>query len=391
MAKVEVQVKPEILKWVIEESEFSNVPTQTIKLLHSWLAGEKTPTFHQVEDVSKKTHIPFGYFFLNTPPEKECEIVEYRTIDSVSIANPSRELIDTVYLMTDVQEWMEENNRREGNDPYGYVGKYHGILSSAEEIVDDIRNTLNIKVNWYSEIKNSSESFRYLRSHISDIGILVMTNGVVGNNTHRKLNIDEFRAFTLINKYAPLIFINTCDTDNGKVFSLLHELAHIWIGEDSLYNEPYGSFHKVSPVETFCNAIAAEFLVPNRLFINEWEKLSLESPESTVDELAKVFHCSRYVIARRAKDKRKISQKEYSNIIDILNKQLHTLLNTAKKGSGGDYYKGLQSKWDHNFIQAINASAKRGITNYTDVYRLTKTNGKTFEKLVSEIGGKNGL
>lgn len=390
MAKTEIQVKPEILKWVIEESEFENVPTKVTNLLHSWLAGEKKPTFHQVEDVSKKTHIPFGYFFLNTPPEKECEIVEFRTIDSISINNPSRELIDTVNAMSDIQEWIENNNRRDGNDPYTYVGRYQDSRASVDEIASDIRKTLGLKIDWYSEVNNSAESFRYLRRHISDIGIAVMANGIVGNNTHRKLNVNEFRAFTSINRYAPLIFINSCDTDNGKIFSLLHELAHIWLGKDSFYNEPYGSFSKVNPIETLCNAISAELLVPSNQLIEVWNKLYSGDTEETINGLAKVFHCSRFVIARRVRDLKLITQHDYSSIIKILEKQLHKALSTLKKGSGGDFYRGLQSKLDHNFIRALYASANNGSTNYTDVYRLTMTNGKTFEKLISEIGGGYG-
>ena len=390
MAKVEVQLKPEILRWVIEESEFANVPAQIIELLHSWLAGEKIPTFHQVEDVSKKTHIPFGYFFLSSPPEKECDIVEFRTIDSVYVNKPSRELIDTVNTMSDIQEWLENNNKREGNDFFNYVGKYHGSNESVSEIVSDIRGTLDLEVDWYTEVKSSAESFRFLRNHISNIGVSVMANGIVGNNTHRKLNVKEFRAFTLINEYAPLIFINTCDTDNGKVFSLLHELAHIWIGKSSFYNEPYGTFNKVSSLETLCNAVAAEILVPSEEFIKEWNKKVSNDPEGIINELAKIFHCSRYVIARRARDYMKINKSEYNEIINSLDAQLIRVIDDQKKSLGGDFYRGLQSKWDHNFIRAINASASSGYTNYTDVYRLTMTNGKTFEKLVSEIGGVDG-
>ena len=85
-----------------------------------------------------------------------------------------------------------------------------------------------------------------------------MMSGIVGNNTHRPLSIDEFRAFSVIDEYAPLIFINSNDSTNGKLFSLLHEFSHICIGENSLFNDRYSTGKKVRKVETLCNAVAAE-------------------------------------------------------------------------------------------------------------------------------------
>ena len=204
------------------------------------------------------------------------------------------------------------------------------------------------------------------------------------------LILEEFRAFTKIDKFAPLIFINTCDTDNGKIFSVLHELAHIWIGENSFYNEPYGSFGNISKKEIFCNSIAAEILVPKRDFLNRWEKTQKKDNERKIDELAKVYHCSRFVICRRALDTKKILKEEYVRIIAQLNSQLQEQLKKSSKDNGGDYYKTLKNRWDHNFIQTLYSSVNNGTTQYTDAYRLTGTNGKTFEKLVAEIGGANG-
>lgn len=387
MSSNKVKIKPEILKWVIRETEFSDVPNQVVQILHSWLDGTEKPTFNKVKDVSKKTHIPFGYFFLDSPPENECNIVEYRTIDSNYIASPSRELIDTVNNMSSIQEWMSEYNHNEGNNSYAYVGRVDVREVSIKETAADIRNELGVRLDWYRDIKSASESFRYLRKHISDIGILVMTNGVVGNNTYRKLNLSEFRAFTIIDKYAPLIFINSCDTENGKVFSIVHELAHIWIGQDSFYNEPYGTFNKVSKAEMFCNAVAAELLVPEESFIECWNRIESKDLEEKVNDLAKFFHCSRYVISRRAYDNKRIKANDYHRIIALLDEQLKTYFEkTKEKRSGGNFYRSLQSKWDHNFIRVLDSSVCSGATNYTDAYRLTDTNGSTYEKLISEIG-----
>lgn len=387
MAGVSVYIKPEIINWILQSVQFENIANSAIELLRKWQSGEKTPTFNQVEDISKKINIPFGYFFLDKPPVEECPIVEYRTIDSVRFAEPSRNLVDTVDLMTDIQEWMVEYVVENGQEELEYVGSAAGkthVLSIAE----DIRKKLDIQMDWYSDRRNAGESIRFLKRRMENIHILVMMSGIVGNNTHRKLDVEEFRAFTLISKYAPLIFINSCDSDNGKLFSLLHELAHVWIGENSFYNAPINADTESRGVEKVCNAVAAEILVPTESFLEKWMSNHDEILDK-IEKIAKSFRCSRFVVARKALDHGKISQNAYEKIVKELLNQFKEWQESQKenKGTGGDYYRNLASKIDRNFVTALARSASEGRTQYAEIYRLTNTNRKTFERLLKEVGG----
>lgn len=382
MQGIDIQIKPEILDWILEEIQFMDVSTDVPDQINAWLSGKKKPTFSQIEKISRKTHIPFGYFFLKVPPKDHCEIVEYRTIDSKGSVHPSRDLIDTVDAMSNAQEWMSEYNKASEIEPYDFVGRFADSYDAAA-IAEDIRSTLNLAVTWFESSHSSADSFRTAKQAASDAGILVMMNGIVGNNTKRVLRIEEFRAFTLIDRYAPLIFINARDTDNGKVFSLFHELAHVWIGRNSFYNEPSGSTEKVSRLEQVCNAVAAELIVPNELFIQKWQDLTGDDHEK-IHNLARHFKCSRYVVCRRALDNHFIDHTVYAALIAEFNRQLP---NNSSKGSGGDYYKTLRSRWDRHFILALNESARSGNTQYSDVYQLTGTNGRSFAELVLRTGG----
>ena len=387
MASVSVHIKPEIISWILNTVQFEDITRSAIELLRKWQTGEKIPTFNQVEDMSKKTKIPFGYFFLEKPPIESCPLVEYRTVGSASIATPSRNLIDTIDLMTDIQEWMVEYVTDNGQEELEYVGSAADIMD-IPTVVKDIRKRLDIDVSWCADRQNPEEAFRFIRDKIEDIHILVMMSGIVGNNTRRKLNIDEFRAFTLVNKFAPLIFINSCDSDTGKLFSIAHELVHVWIGENSFYNARNNEYFVDHGTEKFCNAVAAELLIPTELFEDKWKNCDGEAAER-INKTAKIFRCSKFVVARKAFDYGKISKVVYEQIIRELTLKYKAWQESQKenKNSGGDYYRTQASKMDRNFVTALARNTCEGKTQYTEAYRLTNTNRKTFGRLLEEIGG----
>lgn len=387
MPGVSVNVQPAILDWAMQKAQMARASSSVIDMIGKWISGEKMPTFNQIEEISKKISVPFGYFFLEKPPVEECRIVEFRTVDSISLQNPSRNLIDTVDLMSSVQEWMAEYNKDNGASEYSFVGSAKisdGVVYTAERI----RKELGLGLDWFDRVKNSTEAYRSLRNTIMNLGVLVMMNGVVGNNTHRTLDVEEFRAFTLVDPYAPLIFINSRDTQNGKLFSLLHELVHIWIGVDNFYNDTYSISSKVGKEEQFCNAVAAELLVPDELFSKEWSKQSGIS-ENRINELSKRFVCSRFVLVRKALDTGKVDQNEFRELINLLQKQFREARDQKQDtvSGGGDFYRTLGTKWDRRFIQALYASAQSGRIPYRDVYRMTNTTGKTFHELIKKVGG----
>ena len=152
MPGVSVNVQPAILDWAMQKAQMGSASSSVIDMIAKWISGEKTPTFNQIEDVSRKISIPFGYFFLDEPPVEECKIVDFRTIDSISVHNPSRNLIDTVDLMSSVQEWMAEYNKDNGASKYAFVGGAKisdGVVFTA----DVIRQELGLSPNWFDDFK----------------------------------------------------------------------------------------------------------------------------------------------------------------------------------------------------------------------------------------------
>ena len=385
MATVNIDIAPDVIEWILSHLIEENVSLSIIDTLKKWKIGEKKPTFSQLEKVSNQINIPFGYFFLQEPPAEENKILEFRTIDSIESQNPSRELIDTIDNMEDIQEWMKNYQIKQGYSPLSIIGSMEGV-QDIKSIANKMREDMELQEDWYCDMQDSWNSFKYLRSIMEDQGILVMLNGVVGQNTHRSLAIEEFRAFTLIDEYAPLIFINSNDSSNGKLFSLLHEAAHIWLGRDNFYNDRYGAGKDVSSLERVCNSVAAEIIVPNNRFITEWNKNSNISDLERIEKFSEIFKCGATVIARRALDNKFINIHEYEKVARDAIEQYNEFKSNQKR-DGGNFYNNIAVKNDRRLILALNSSIYEGTTQFTDAYRITNTNRKTFSKLVDKVRG----
>ncbi|HWT74133.1 MAG TPA: ImmA/IrrE family metallo-endopeptidase [Mobilitalea sp.] len=389
MPSVTVNIAPEVINWVMDRTKVDEISASIYEKMLNWKNGEKIPTFNQIEDVSKATNIPLGYFFLQKPPIEDVTILQFRTIDSYYTSNPSRNLIDTINSMESIQEWMRDYLIKSDYAELDFIGSMKNNRDS-KNIADNIRKTLRLEKTWYSTCSDAAESFRLLRNKMETSGIIVMMSGIVEQNTHRTLDIEEFRAFTLLDNYAPLIFVNSNDSKSGKLFSLLHEVSHIWIGANSFYNDRYNKVTNLSQDEVMCNAVAAELLVPNDIFIALWNNISnYEEVYDKIKKLASIFRCGTTVIARRALDNEFVESEVYYIVAEEAIKNY--LENKEKKSSGGgDYYITAASRYDHRFLIALDNSVRECKTQFTDAYRLTKTNRKTFSKLLDKVRGIDG-
>lgn len=382
---ITVNIAPDVLTWALRQADGDHIDTSVLSRVQQWIDGIKQPTFNQIEELSKKTRIPLGYFFLKTPPKEDIKLVDFRTIDSVELINPSRELVDTISDMERISNWLHDYRVETGFGICPAVGYAKGKKDPIE-IANSIRAYLDITNNWYTETRGADDSFSYIRERINQIGVTVMMSGIVKNNTHRVLNVEEFRAFALVDDMAPLIFINSTDSHGGRLFSLFHELAHIFLGENDLFNDRQRTVARVSATETLCNGVAAELLVPRDDFVREWDKNNTKDIFDKVSSIAKKFHCGMIVIARKALDNSRLSGDVYNKIakrvIEICRESKE-----EKESSGGNFYNTLSSRVDRILVQSICTGLSEGRITYPEAFRLTNTNMKTFPDLASRLGG----
>jgi Zn-dependent peptidase ImmA (M78 family) len=358
-----VDVKPELLRWAWERAGFDlSEVARRVPQLVSWYRRKARPTLKQIENFARITRTPVGYLFLDTPPLETVPIPDLRTIGGTPVGRPSPDLLDTIYLCQQRQDWYRDYARSIGERPLPFVGSV-GLEADVVRVAAEMRTKLGLDLEERRRMPTWTEALRTFIERADSLGVLVMVSGIVGNNTRRKLNPAEFRGFALCDDLAPLVFINGADTKAAQMFTLAHELAHLWLGESALSD--VGPASQPRPgIEVWCNRVAAEVLVPLGVFQNEVQPGAELVAE--LDRLARVFKVSTLVVLRRLYDAGVISRDGF----DAAYGEELERLRSMPRGRGGDFYLTQASRLGKRFARALVASTLEGQTLHRDAFRL---------------------
>lgn len=393
MGSVRIEVNPEILKWALHHTD-SELPTTTVAKVNQWISKESDPTVKQLISFSNQSKIPFGYFFLDDVPHDELPIMKFRTIDNAEIHHPSRNLIDTVNDMQTKQIWLASYRKDQGFEKNGFINsqKFNKNLNY-QEIASNILNYLDIDIDWNVKKPQKFNAFNFIREKITASGITVMYSSFVGNSTRRSLNEDEFRAFALLDDYAPLIFVNSHDSYNAMLFSLLHEAVHLWLGESELYNDNFQSNQKFRhpAIEQKINKVVEHILFPEKEFVKYWKEQDIDDKLEKINIMASLFSTSAFAAGIRALHLNLISQNTLNQLQEDVRDKYKAKKEHQKSLSGGpSFYKIKASKLDNLFANDVILSAKNGDITYSNAFELLNVkNNNSFNKLVESLQGTN--
>lgn len=374
-----VQVKPELLRWACERARMDDAELSVrFPRVNSWERGEGRPTLKQLEAFAKATHTPLGYFFLSEPPIERLPIQDFRTV-SAGVARPSADLLDTIHAMQRRQDWLRNERLEDESEPMGFVGSAKPS-DDPQAIGQEMRRVIGLNDGWASEVGTWTEAVGELRRRIEKLGVIAVVNGVVGNDTSRKLDVHEFRGFALTDPHAPLIFVNGADAKSAQMFTLAHELAHLWLGGKG---EGVSGFEGLFPggeqVEKFCDGAAAEFLVPADELKRHWP--AVRSFGDRFDRLARQFKVSPIVAARRALDLRLVKRDEFFSFYDDYKRR-----EKGNAASGGDFYNNQNARVGQSFALAVMRAALEGRLSFKEAYDLTGLHGGTFQEYGRRLG-----
>jgi Zn-dependent peptidase ImmA (M78 family) len=330
--------------------------------LPEWEQGTSKPTLKQVEALAKATLTPVGYFFLPEPPVETLPLPDFRTVGDEPPARPSPNLLETVYVCQERQSWYREFAITGGVAPSDFVGSVT-TRSDVVAVAASMRQTLGFDLAARAACSTWTDALRDFIAQAEAAGVMVMCSGVVLNNNNRQLDPDEFRGFALADALAPLVFVNGADTKAAQMFTLAHELAHLWIGQSGVSDATVKDIPD-REIERWCNQVAAELLVPLAVFRGEYQRNATLATE--IARLDRRFKVSTLVIIRRLRDAGLLSKAVFPDVFDA---EMTRLL-AREKGSGGNFYLTQAARPSKRFTRALLSSTLEGQTLFRDAMRM---------------------
>jgi Zn-dependent peptidase ImmA (M78 family) len=375
-----VAIQPKLLRWACERAGFELTDLESkFPHLAAWEAGTALPTLKQVEAFANATHTPVGYLFLPDPPVEKIPIPDFRAPGNERIGHPSPDLLDTIYVCQQRQEWFRNYARSMGESPLAFVGSARvgdDVVRTAARIREELGFDLDVR----RQTPTWTDALRRFIEQADGLGVLVMCNGVVQNNNYRHLDPQEFRGFAMADDLAPLVFINGADTKAGQMFTLAHELVHIWSGQSAV-SDSQPSAVPDQQVERWCNEVAAELLVPLDAMHQAYHPDGELAEEA--GRLARYFKVSTLVILRRIMDVGGLTREEFWEAYHAEVARLRAI----PRGSGGNFYLTQAARVSKRFAAALCASTLEGQTRYTDAFRMLGFSKlSTFKELGRSLG-----
>jgi len=383
-------INPAILQWARHRLNLTEAQiAQKVGLRHkahrvkAWEAGDQLPTFRQAQNLARALKIPFGYLFLAEPPATTLPIADFRTLPEAEQGKFSPELEDVLNDALRKRDWLRERRIQEGQPKFPYIGRFP-VHADPEKISADIRQTLDLPVPPARDAKSWDDHFRFLVRKVEQAGIMVLQSGYAGSNTRRTLSVKEFRGFTLVDPYAPLIFLNGKDTVNGKIFTLAHELGHLWTGTSGISNPMITLPEKETPeVERLCNQIAAELLVPAQLIAQYWQRYPIDF--DLYNFLAKKFRVSVFVILLRGFELDLLPYHDFQQAYTQASDKLAEALANQKKSSGGNFYLSFPTRHSRLFVGEIAEAMREGSLLHKEASGLLNTKPTTLENALVDF------
>ena len=306
-----LHVNPAMIKWAREDAgfELEDLPN-SLKDAEKWENGEKIPTWADLRNLAKKYKRPSFFYFLSEPPIETDDFIEFRADEKIGDFSPELRL-----------EIRKAKSRR---NAYIHIHEDMGIPipNFSKYVVDEknpiklgqyIRNYLNVdfetQQKWgLNDNGNRDRTHKSFLDHWKeicfDLGVLVFeTNNVLGS---------EISGCSIYYDYCPIIILNAKTYHNRRIFTLMHELAHLTCGISAICD-----VDKYNKKEAFCNNVAAEVLMPYKTF-NEVQLFTKSKHELRVARLSNMYGVSKQSIVYKLRNSGLISEELKNKWIDKL-------------------------------------------------------------------------
>jgi len=387
-------ITPNVLKWaresarMTEETAAAKIPKLTVEKLKEWEDGTSQPTIRQAQILAKAYKRPFALFFLPEVPRDFQPLQDFRKSGSKDLTTSS------IFIIREIQQkqaWISDVYSENNEEKLPFVGRF-SLNSNPKVVANDILATLGINPAKYKTDNPIREWVNAAESN----GIFVSRTSFI--HSKMKLDSEELQGFAIADNFAPFVFVNSDDWNAPQLFTLVHELAHIWIAVTGISNgiEPeIANRDKFNPIELFCNEVAANALIPSEIILNIDRGVFKNSQE--IFKIAKNLGISSFAFLVRALNLQLVSNSEYNALkrqaeIDYqaflkreAEKKAAFKLKQKDKPGGPNPYLLRLNKNSRLFTQVVLDALRSGFVQPTQASFLLGTPSNNFHKLEAQI------
>ena len=384
-------ITPNVLKWARESARMTEEiaaakVSVSIEKLSQWESGSSQPTIRQAQTLAKTYKRPFALFFLPDIPRDFQPLQDFRKSGSKSLTTSS------IFIIREIQQkqsWIRDIYSDNKEQKLPFVGRF-SIKDNPQKVANDILQTLNINPLFYKSDNPIKEWIDAAETN----GIFISRTSFI--HSRLKLDSEELQGFAIADPHAPFIFVNSEDWNAPQLFTLVHELAHIWIAETGISNEVEPNINqkdRFHPVELFCNEVAANALMPKEIILDF--DTSLFQTSKNIFKIAKQLGVSSFSLLVRALNLKIISVTTYQDLKKQADKDFEEYLRREaekkakqkeKEKSGGPNYFLLQlNRNSRLFTQTVLDAFRGGYIEPTLASNLLNVQVNKFQKLESHL------
>lgn len=362
MATIDALVTPKLLKWARETArlrvdEAAKKIGVTEEQIIAWEGGDLRPTLRYARIAAKKYGRPLAVFYLEEPPRDFSVIKDFRSLRSESQRGVFSYRL--ALLIRDIQArqaWVREILEELGYPRLRFVGSARPRVSP-KALAASIRQTLRLSLDEQLSWRTMNDALNSWIGRVEAARLFVCQTSARGEISPET----DARGFAVIDAYAPFIFLNAKDSLGGRIFTLAHELAHVWIAAPGVSNGDLSGDVRSEEgrIEVFCNRVASEVVLPEQMFSHFFPTKEPESQiTARIASTAKKIGVSRDVIARRLLDQNMLSRQVYMALHEQYMREWKA--DQQRQQSGGNYYVNHVRALSKSFVRLVGDVYSRG-------------------------------
>lgn len=379
------------MKWAREKARY-DIATAARKIgrpaseIEAWENGSLRPTLAQARKVAEVYRRSLAVLYLPEPPTDFDTLRDFRRLPRGVPREYSPELALLVRQLHVRQEWLREFLRYQGAGELPFVGSASPD-APVEETATSIREQLGVSTEEQTRCRGRGDALRLWIDRTEDGGIAVCRQGTI--------ECEEARGLVLADAHAPFVYLNSSDALAGQLFTLLHELAHLWLGCPGISNlerlerRPRTQEDRI---EAFCNRLASHVLLEDQPFWKQWESAACAQPlRERVEGASRAFKVGEEVVARRLMDRSAITRQQYRQLRSSYAARWQEHARRRRGKSGGDYYHSTIARNSRHFTCAVIEASSSGAVTILDASALLRVKANHLPKLAAYAGVSMGV